>query len=267
MRDLHRCLGREVDDLYEHYVMPVFREWVLRQGDVTLDSGGSARIGNAIWRCETIDVRSYPEATNLICLSTSLKVPSYWKIPLLADKELCLKILLGDLRSPRQPTARYGSMIGGFIQRPVPDDKAHLLTIKIWRYKELGWDPQIISMSEGKLKATIVHELMHYCDRSIVSGSYYWPRKSLSKRSLSEHFNYLNQKTEIASKACELIELAKHYRRPLKDELDHCIEGVRRAVHCNPEINREELERELIHYRELLAAELVGRLPELKGEL
>jgi hypothetical protein len=176
-------------------------------------------------------------------------------------------MLLGDSKSPRSPTARFGAAIGGSVRRPLPEDKEHVLTIEIRRYPEKGWDPKIISMSEGKLKATIAHELEHYLDDSITSGGYNQPSKSLTTMSLSEHFNYLNQQTEIAATTRGLIELAKHSRHPLKDELNHRIAGVRRVVRANPKTDPEDCERELRHYRELLADELVRRSPGLKGKI
>jgi hypothetical protein len=56
------------------------------------------------------------------------------------------------------------------------------------------------------------------------------------------------------------------YRHPIKNELDNCIEGIKRAILRQPETNREELKRELIHNRQLLTAELVRRLSKLKGK-
>jgi hypothetical protein len=269
-----RSLVREIDDLYNHYVMPVFREWVLHQGDLTsslLSSksapASSVSVDGVSWRPEHVESTSQPDVEKLICLCTSLKVPSYWEIPILADKELCLRMLLGDFRKPRSPTARYGAAIGASVRRLPSKANKHLLTIKIWRYPELGWDPKIMSMSQGKLKAAISHELEHYLDPSYLNALYIQPPKSLSKATLTDHFSYLNQQTEIASRAREVIELAKHYHHSIKDELDHCIEGVRRAVLLNPETSREESKIQLMRYRELLASELLRRLPKLQGKL
>ena len=54
-----------------------------------------------------------------------------------------------------------------------------------------------------------------------------------------------------------MIEHAKHDGHPIKDELDNCIEGMKRAILRNPETNREAVKRELMRNWELLAAELV----------
>jgi hypothetical protein len=258
-------LVREIDEVYDHYFMPVFREWVSRQGDLTpsLSSSGSVTVGSVIWRLAPHSSTSQPNVDNLICLSTSLNVPSNWKIPVLTDKELFLIILLGDWTKPRAPTARYGAQIGGCILKPQPGEKVQL-TINVWRYPELDW-PKILSMSQVKLKATIAHELGHYLDPPPPGPSL--PHGVNDKTTLTEHFAYKNHPTEIRAVARSIIVLAEGYGHPVKDELDHCVEGVRTAVLLNPETNREECENMLRDYRERLVAELVCRLPELKGKL
>jgi hypothetical protein len=92
-------LVREIDDLYNHYFLPVFREWVSRQGDLlpSLPSSGSVTVGSVTWRLEAIDAEIWSEVEKMNCLRTTLDVPSYWEIPLLADKKLCLR---GCLKSP-----------------------------------------------------------------------------------------------------------------------------------------------------------------------
>jgi hypothetical protein len=265
-------LVREIDELYDRF-HAVFREWVLRQGDLTpflLSSrarGRSVSVDNVTWRFVPFGGTNPPDVENLICLCSSLKVPPYWKIPVLTDKELCLRMLLGDFKRPRSPTARYGAQIGGSILKPRPGEKDQL-TINIWRYPKLDWHPKIISMSQVKLKATIAHELEHYLDPLLLDVPYNQLHKGASKATtLTEHFAYKNQSTEIRAVARHIIVLAEGYVHPIRYELDHCIAGVRRAVLTNPETDPEECERELTHYRELLAAELVRRLPELTGEL
>jgi hypothetical protein len=41
---MHPDLIREIDDLYDHYVIPVFCEWVLRQGALIFGPLGSITI-------------------------------------------------------------------------------------------------------------------------------------------------------------------------------------------------------------------------------
>jgi hypothetical protein len=262
-------LVREIDDLYDHYFLPVFREWVPRQGDSlpSLPSSGSVTVGSVTWRLEAIDGEIWSEVEKMICLRTTLDVPSYWEIPLLADKKLCLRVLFGDFRRRRSETARYGAGIGGFVRRLPERSPEQLLTIKIGRYTELGWNQEIILKSQGKLRATIAHELEHYLHFLFRDAPYDPPIEDFSKVTLTKHFGYLNHPMEIAATARELIVLAEHYSPSIKDELDHRIEGVRRAVLQNPETNGEKSEIRLMEYRELLAAELVRRLPELSGKL
>jgi hypothetical protein len=104
---------------------------------------------------------------------------------------------LGDWTRPRARTARYGAQIGGSILKPRPGEKDQL-TIDIWRYPKLDWDQKIISMSQVKLKATIAHELEHYLDPSLLDASYNRLNNGVTKpTTLTEHFAYKNQSTEI----------------------------------------------------------------------
>jgi hypothetical protein len=182
-------------------------------------------------------------------------------------KEIFFKLLLGDSKKPRPLTARYAAAIGGHIREFLPQDKEFQLTIKVGRYREMGWDSEIMSMNEGKLRATVAHELAHLLDPSIPSDGYMPPSENLDTRSLSEHFNYLCHRIEIGPTARSLIELAKYYRHSVKHELDHRIEGARKAVRRNPKIDPDQLEPQLVRYRELLVDELMRRSPELKGAL
>jgi hypothetical protein len=265
----NRDLVREIDALYGRYFMPVFREWVSRRGNLTSSPPGCGSItfGTVAWCLGAHSGTTPPNVDNLIRLSSSLQVPSDWNIPQLANKELHLTMLFGDWTRPRQSSARYGAQIGGSIKEPRPGEEDQL-TINIWRYPELDWDPKIISMSQVKLKATIAHELEHYLDPSLLETSYNRLDKGVTNTTtLTEHFAYKNQSTEIRAVARSIIVLAEGYDHPIKDELDHCIGGVRRAVLLNPETNREECESMLGDYRNRLVDELVYRLPELKGKL
>jgi hypothetical protein len=262
-------LVREIDELYDHYFMPVFREWVSQQGNLASSPTGSGSItfGTVTWCLDAHNRTPPPNVDNVIRLSSSLQVPSDWNIPRLANKELHLKILLGDWTRPRQSTARYGAQIGGSIKEPRSGEE-DLLMIEIWRYLELGWKREIITLSQVKLKATIAHELEHYLDPSLLETSYNQPQEGVTEATtLTEHFAYKNQPMEIRATVRSIIVQAEGYGHPIKDELDHCIEGVRRAVLLNPETNREASENMLRDYRERLVAELVCRLSELKGKL
>jgi hypothetical protein len=233
---------REIDELYDHYFMPVFREWVSRQGNLTSSPPGSGSItfGTVTWCLDAHSSTPPPNVDNVIRLSSSLHVPSDWNIPRLANKELHLTMRLGDWTRPRARTARYGAQIGGSILKPRPGEKDQL-TIDIWRYPKLDWDQKIISMSQVKLKATIAHELEHYLDPSLLDASYNRLNNGLTKpTTLTEHFAYKNQSTEIRAVARTIIVLAEGYRHPIKYELDHCIAGVRRAVRANRRTNPEE---------------------------
>jgi len=261
-------LAREIGQLCDHYFMPLFRQWVSREGNLSssLPSSGSVSAGILPWRLESHDA-TIPNVDNLLRLSTSLSVPSDWRIPRLTNKDLHLRMLFGDWTKPRSPAARYGAQIGGSILEPQPGGKDQL-TISIWRYPELNWDPIIISMSQVKLKATIAHELEHYLDPSLQDAPYNRLHKGVTEATtLTEHLAYKSQPAEIRAVARSIIVLAEGYDHPIIYELDHCIAGVRRAILTNPETNPEECERELRHYRQLLADELIRRLPDLSGKL
>jgi hypothetical protein len=103
-------LVREIDELYDRYFIPVFREWVSRQGNLTSSPSGSGLItfGTVTWCLDAHSGTPPPNVDNVIRLSSSLHVPSDWNIPRLANKELHLKILLGDWTRSRQSTPATG---------------------------------------------------------------------------------------------------------------------------------------------------------------
>lgn len=260
-------LEREIDELYVSYVKPMICKWVLCGGALKLGLDQSITVAQVIWNLASVNVAKCSDLENFVCLCTSFDVPPDWEIPILTGNRFSLRLLLGDSKKPRSLTARYAAAIGGWIQRPLPEDKEFVLTIKVGRYREIGWNPEVISMNEGKLRANIAHELEHYLDPLLASDGYNPPSENFETTSLSKHFNYLRHQTEIGPTARSLVELAKHYGHSIKHELDHRIESVKKAVLRNPKIDPDQLEPELVRYRELLVDELVRRSPELKGTL
>jgi hypothetical protein len=278
-------LTRETDDLFDEYIIPLWKEYVLSSGFTKRPPTNLPQ-----WKSEKTDLKRD------LAFTANYPVPGYWKIPFLHGRTLQLLFSISN-KSNREEEAvpwKKGDQSFSFGGRAQLLANPPVLRLSAVQHKNVLFDPAMISAFAPAIKSTTAHELNHFAqmdpnrntdptDINYGARTSGWANRHFSDpRSIYHTVDtmanlgspespkylvaYFKDPSEVEAVVRQMVTDAQKRRVSLQNRLDLKMKTIEYGLGKGKPLSKP-LRAQVKEIRALYIAEIERRYPKLKGTI